>query len=136
MTIQDGVEGGLSVANKPGLSMTARAVGAAWFGMMRVADDDSYLRFGMVESRPTKKAQAGLDELVAKGWIKRTDERCGAVRYSPLRSFEIIAKPFLKAAFTGKFPKGSVFKLVEPIKRGGEVGNASLTLRTGHNPPR
>lgn len=98
------------------LSIEARSVGAAWFGMMRVADEDSHLRFGMVQSRPSARAQAGLDELVAKGWIKRTEERGGAIRYNPLRSFEEIAKPFMKAVFTGKFPKGSGFLLTESIE--------------------
>lgn len=59
----------------------AKAVFAAWFGMM--SPGRGYLRFGMVESRPSDEAQAALDTLVAAEIIARHDE-FGAVTYRPL----------------------------------------------------
>lgn len=97
------------------LSPEARAVGAAWFGMMRHADSESQLRFGMVQSRPTAKAQAGLDELVAKGWISRENEKRGAVIYRPLKDCTILLRPLMKATLEGTLKSAMNFALTEPI---------------------
>lgn len=96
------------------LSAEAKAVAAAWFGMMPVGSD-SHLQFAMVEARPTLTAQRGLDELVASGWISREIDRRGPVTYRPLRD----CRPFLNEMMIAVFdetldPKYS-FRLVEPI---------------------
>ncbi|MGU3286507.1 hypothetical protein [Methylobacterium mesophilicum] len=95
------------------LSDNARAVAAAWFGMMR-PDSTSRLRFGMVESRPSERAQAGLDELQAAGVISREDEPRGAVVYRPL----IECREHLEWAWRRmRTPEGlsDQFRLVDPI---------------------
>lgn len=60
------------------LSDDARSVAAAWFGAMPVSPT-SHLRFAMVEHRPSARAQAGLDELVAAGAISVDREETGVV---------------------------------------------------------
>ena len=94
------------------LSDTARQVAAAWFGAMREGGS-SHLRFAMVESKPSEKAQAGLDELVAAGVISREDEPTGAVTYRPLVSCH---EHFVWAArrmFSGEATDS--FRLIDPI---------------------
>lgn len=95
------------------LSDNARAVAAAWFGMMQ-PDSKSQLRFGMVESRPSERAQAGLDELQAAGIISREDEPRGAVVYRPL----VECREHLHWAWRRmETPEGlsDQFRLVDPI---------------------
>lgn len=97
----------------PDLSDTARAVAAAWFGMMQ-PNGKSHLRFRMVESRPSERAQAGLDELLAAGVISREDEPSGAVTYRPL----VGCREHLEWAWKRMpTPEGlsDKFRLVEPI---------------------
>lgn len=65
-----------------GLGFEARGVCAAWFGMMRAGE--GRLRFGMKELKPSAKAQACLDEIVAAGVARREEDADGAVAYVPL----------------------------------------------------
>ncbi len=51
------------------VSDDAKAVGSAWFSLMRPGRGD--LTFRMGESRPTARAQAALDELLSAGLIER-----------------------------------------------------------------
>jgi hypothetical protein len=107
------------------LSIEARCVAAAWFGMMGTVEThpDSELRFGMVESRPSAKAQAGLDELVRTGYISRENEKSGAVVYRPLKNCHPFLVPMMKASMgMGRFPKGSKFPLTEPMTAPSQAG--------------
>ena len=96
------------------LPIEAKAVAAAWFWMMRHGDRESYLRFGMVESRPSASAQAGLDALVSAGYISQETDR-GSIIYRPLRDMRGIAAPVAAAFLTGAHIPGSKFQLTEPI---------------------
>lgn len=92
------------------LSDTAKAVAGAWFPLMKT-EGRSELRFGMREYRPTVQAQAGLDELVAAGYLRRITEPTGAIVYKPLRScFE-----FLKWLSDNEHNPSAKFKLIEKI---------------------
>lgn len=108
------------MSEKQTLSIEARCVAAAWFGMMGTVDThpESELRFGMVENRPSAKAQAGLDELVREGYISRENEKRGSVIYRPLKDCRPFLIPMMKASMgMGRFPKGSKFPLTEPIEQ-------------------
>lgn len=115
----------------PDLSDNARAVAAAWFGMMQ-PNGRSQLRFAMVESRPSERAQAGLDELLAAGIISREDEPSGAIVYRPL----VECREHLQWAWARmSTPQGlsDKFRLVDPIpprkrplKRAGTMTLATL----------
>lgn len=99
------------------LSPEAKAVAAAWFGMMPIGRG-SHLRFGMVESRPTAKAQAALDELVAAGFISRMVERRGAVVYRPLKDCHPFLVQIMRAQTEGggaAIPSQMKFLFTEPI---------------------
>lgn len=98
------------------LSDDARAVAAAWFGMSP-PDGGSYLRFAMVQSKPSARAQAGLDELLAAGIISREDEPSGAVTYRPLVSCHEHQAWAMKRLFDGTAEANS-FRLVDPIEPG------------------
>jgi hypothetical protein len=70
----------------------------------------------MVESRPSAKAQKGLDELVAAGFIsRRLDRRSGAVEYRPVKRVKEIGRPIAEAFLEGREFPGARFRLVEPI---------------------
>jgi hypothetical protein len=65
------------------LSDDAKAVAVAWFAM----GPNSRLTFHMREGGPSERAQAGLDELVAAGLLKTTDEYPPpAVTYRPTKA--------------------------------------------------
>lgn len=97
------------------LSDDARAVAAAWFGMSQPGQ--GHLRFAMVQSKPSARAQAGLDELLAAGIISREDERSGAVTYRPLVSCHEHQVWAMKRLFDGT-AEASSFRLVDPIEPG------------------
>jgi hypothetical protein len=104
-------------AERERLSPEAKAVAAAWFGMMRV-DGESHLRFAMVENRPTAKAQAALDELYDAGFISRETEWSGAVIYRPLRDCRPFLVPLMRAALEdngASLDPRMKFPLTEPI---------------------
>lgn len=91
------------------LSDDARAVGAAWFGM---GAGKSELIFRMRQGRPTARAQAGLDELVAAKIISREDNfEGGAVRYRAL----VDCGPLLAWAMKRIKNSELSFKLTETI---------------------
>jgi hypothetical protein len=81
---------------------------------------ESHLILQMRESRPTAEAQAGLDELVEAGIIKReTFNQFGGVRYTPLVScFE----HFKWLGSHTNDPECKI-RLMEPI----DAGRAALT---------
>src|SRR3546814_15839625 len=62
------------------LSDDAKAAGAAWFGMMSHVGRSSLI-FHMVESRPSERAPAALDELVDAGKTGRASCRESVSRY-------------------------------------------------------
>src|SRR3546814_11167393 len=64
------------------LSDYAKAVGAAWFAHLIPG---STFHFHMVETRPSERDLAALDELLAAGIIERTAcDPSGKVEYRPL----------------------------------------------------
>ncbi|MFF9549348.1 MULTISPECIES: hypothetical protein [Bacteria] len=112
------------------LSDDARAVAAAWFGMSQPGQ--GHLRFAMVQSKPSARAQAGLNELLAAGIISREDEPSGAVTYRPLVSCYEHQVWAMKRLFDGTAEANS-FRLVDPIeprkklrKRAGTITIAPL----------
>jgi hypothetical protein len=62
------------------LSDDAKALLGGYFGTLGMPGK-STLKFGMKESRPTKRAQVALDELVEAGALSRRDFETGAVEY-------------------------------------------------------
>lgn len=114
----------------PDLSDDARAVAAAWFGMCRPGQ--SYLRFAMVQSKPSARAQAGLNELLAADIISREDEPSGAVTYRPLMDCREHLAWAWKRMEDGTAERDS-FRLVDriapgkkPLKRAGTITFVSL----------
>lgn len=68
------------------LSDDAKSVGSAWFSNMRPGSD-SELTLQMIQSRPTERTQAALDELVDAGLLSREplNDR-GGLAFKPLKS--------------------------------------------------
>lgn len=95
------------------LSFEAKSIAAAWFFAMKLRT--SVLRFEMVEYKPTARAQKGLDDLLAAGFISIEKNRYGGVAYRPLKDMSAIAAPVSQAFLDGKPLPGSNFQLVEPI---------------------
>jgi len=62
------------------LSDDAKCILGGVFGVMGIPGK-SQLAFGMVESRPTARAQAALDELVTAGAMTRDSSPGGRVEY-------------------------------------------------------
>ncbi len=90
------------------LSDEAKAVAGVAFGL----GDKCVLSFGMVESRPSAKTQAALDELLAAGLITRKQiNQSGAVEYRATTDLSEYARWLRR---NGKNPRIR-FPLVEPI---------------------
>lgn len=65
------------------LSNDAKTIAGAWWGLP--IGEKTVVTFHMIENRPTARAQAALDELVAAGFLWReTFNRHGGVSYRPL----------------------------------------------------
>lgn len=77
MSISQGIS---SQALMKSLSDDAKALLGGYFGILGMPGK-STLKFGMKESRPTKRAQTALDELVKAGALARSDFEGGAVQY-------------------------------------------------------
>lgn len=93
------------------LSNTAKTV-ASTFGMMRPGGEG--IVFHMKESRPSEQMQAGLDELVAAGAVRREPfNSFGGVRYVPLLNMS----DFTKWLGRNLSKPGVSFPLWEPIKQ-------------------
>lgn len=92
------------------LSDDAKAVLGSWFGMMNV---DGCLRFKMREVKPTDRAKAALDELVAAGWLSYSPAQGGGHTYILMRSARRWMRWLLARANAGD--QSVNFKLVEPI---------------------
>ncbi len=60
----------------------AKAVCAAWFGMM--PPGEGFLSFAMKEQKPSQRAQKALDRLVEVGVIERNGSVDGPHSYTPL----------------------------------------------------
>jgi hypothetical protein len=88
------------------LSKDADYFGRAMFWMMEPADCKG-LVFRMVESKPSPRSQAALDELVAAGVVYRENMKPRGVTYKPAIEFK---RP-------GKAPAGE-WPVVVPIQAG------------------
>ena len=87
----------------------AKAVCAAWFGMM--IPGVGTLTFGMKERRPSKRAQAALDRLAAEGIIRRDDAADGSMTYVPQADCCFLLEWFVKVSGDPRFR----FPLTEKI---------------------
>jgi hypothetical protein len=86
------------------LSKDAKFFGSSMFWLMEPGKGE--LTFRMVETRPSPRSQAALDELVAAGAVSRRPfNRLGGVVYTPLIAFD---RP-------GKAPPGK-WPITEPIR--------------------
>lgn len=96
------------------LSKEARAVLGAWFGM----GGDTTLTLRLQQSRPTEKAQAALDELVAAGILAHEPfNQFGGIVYRPTRE----TRPYLKWLHEHVDDPACQFRLMEPIKASADV---------------
>lgn len=77
MSVSQGIS---SRALMKSLSDDAKVLLGGYFGILGMPGK-STLKFGMKESRPTKRAQIALDELVKAGALSRRDIETGAVEY-------------------------------------------------------
>jgi len=94
------------------LSEDARRVGAAWFGMM--APKEGQLVFSMERNRPTKRAQAALDELLTAGMIScESFNKYGGIIYRPIWDFRKLGTKYMLAVLNGE--TGDPLSLIEPI---------------------
>lgn len=74
----------LTEAKSVALSDDAKAIAGGWFGMMKPGESGG-LTFRMKDSRPTARAQAALDELLAAGVIETVEVyRAPAITYRPI----------------------------------------------------
>lgn len=87
------------------LSMDAQYLGRSVFWMMGLRGQ---LRFHNVESKPTARTQAALDELVAEGYLKVEKIGIGHM-YTPLVEFKAPTKKM-----DNEIGKG--WHITEPVK--------------------
>lgn len=97
------------MSSKP-LSDDAKAVLGSWFGMMNVEGD---LHFKMQRVRPTARAQAALDELVAAGWLGYSPAQGGGHTYILMKNAGRWMRWLKERAAAND--QSVNFKLVEPI---------------------
>lgn len=94
------------------LSDDAKAVAGAHFGLLGKVGS-SELIFHMIESKPTRRMQAALDELVELGFLTRKSfNRYGGVVYTLARD----CKPFARW-FHNQDKERFRFPITEPINR-------------------
>jgi hypothetical protein len=94
-----------------GLSDDAKACAGGWFGMMKPGESGG-LTFKMAQSRPTARAQAALDELLAAGVIEKADVyRSPAVTYRPV----VDTGPFMRWLWANMERPDLKWPVTEPI---------------------
>jgi len=104
------------------LGADAKAVAGAWFGMM--VPGEGTLCFGMKAQRPSARAQAALDEIVAAGVAVRSDGEDGSVSYVPA----VDCSPLL-GWLQGKLGEPGVsFPLTEKVLKGA-AGGFSMSVK-------
>lgn len=82
----------MTKSGRESLSADARYCGASLFRMMEPGK--GVIRFLMIDSEPSPRTQAALDELVAAGLVSSTPfNRFGGVEYRPLVEFPRAKSP-------------------------------------------
>lgn len=95
------------------LSDDAKSVLGAWFGM----GSKSVLNLHLVESRPTPRCRAALDELVAAGALSKAPfNRFGGETYKPLIETREYMTWLMKKHPMGRMNPKDSFALMEKIK--------------------
>ena len=90
------------------LSDDAKAVAGGWFGFMRPGA--GRVTCHMRETKPTARAQAAIDELVAAGIVKVSKfNRYGGLVYEPLKDCTEYRR------WLAKHPESGKFDMMEPV---------------------
>lgn len=96
------------MAEKSTLSADARIVGTALFAFM--TPGSGIFTVGMVESRPTARTQAALDELVAEEYLRKFYSKI-----SPSVSYHLERK--IPHASLAMIKKAGKFLIMEPVEK-------------------
>lgn len=93
-----------------------KAICAAWFGAMEA--NVGVLSFGMKDLRPSDRAQAALDKLVAFNVISKTANEDGSVNYTPLVDCSPLQQWFFPLSEEPRFKGPLVTKIHEEAEFG------------------